>query len=140
MVIWHFVGGHPLLSINRGLTASSNAPESSYAGFAQLIEPNGANPRTVLIVGPINCPRPAGVRCTSLAAALDSAGVPYARTEQAQFSPSANLDGDKLSAVMNNDPPIVFINGMAKANPSADEVIEAYNAIIKPAPAQNKVY
>ena len=73
VVIWHFVNGRPIISINRGAPAS-NEPEASSAEFTKAIEPDGAAPHKVLIIGPINCPKPAGVRCTELAAALASAG------------------------------------------------------------------
>jgi hypothetical protein len=139
VVILHFVNGHPIIGINRG-TPASNEPATSPTGFTKAIEPDGADPNKVLIIGPINCPKPDGVRCTELAAALTSAGIPYARTEAVQFLPKSQLDADNLNAVMTGESPHVFIKGMAKANPTAEEVIAEYNATTRPVFTPNKVY
>ena len=132
VVIWHFVGKHPI--------GHPEAASRDSEGFISMIEPDGADPHKVLIFGPINCPKPAGMRCTALAEALAGAGVPCVRAEDIQLMPTPDFGVDKLNAVMNNDPPIVFINGRAKANPTLEEVIEEYNAMPRPTTTPNKVY
>lgn len=106
--------------------ASDNA-----SGFVPTAMPDGAGPDTVLILAPENCPSEAAQRADALAADLGRMGVPSTRAHSfsLKFSnPSAEerAAADRAMAVLNGTVPAVFINGMGKSNPSAQEVADEY--------------
>jgi hypothetical protein len=105
--------------------------QASPGGFIPAAMPNDAKPGTVLILAPLNCPSDAAQRADALAVRLDRMGIPTQRSNHFSANvtnPSeeetANLN--RSASVLNGEIPAVFINGMAKANPSADEVAAEY--------------
>lgn len=111
--------------------AEVEARSPSPVGFISVVMPDGARPNTVIILAPENCPSDAAQRADALSSQLTQARIPNARSH----SYSANLvdSSDKERAalqravdVMNGEVPAVFVNGMAKANPSFDDVVSEY--------------
>lgn len=105
------------------------APAVSRNGFVALpAAADMAGLPAVLVFAPQNCPREAGQRADSLVADLGRSGIPVSRSDHLSLS----LDGgnpaavERLSAVMNGEIPIVFVNGRAKANPTPMEVVAEY--------------
>ena len=110
-----------------------NAEVATYSpsGFSSVAMPNGAEKNVVLIFAPLNCPSDAAQRAESLAADLDRHGIPNRRSGSFALdveNPDATMQAavQRTTAVLNGAIPAVFINGMAKANPTTAEVVEEY--------------
>ncbi|KAF1714669.1 hypothetical protein CSC74_15580 [Pseudoxanthomonas yeongjuensis] len=96
-------------------------------GFVQIPAPDGQASRGIVIFAPANCPSDAAQRAEALARRLSAEGVPYARSENAEFGSLASPDEvSKVLSVMNGPVPVVFVNGKAKANPTPEEVVAEY--------------
>jgi hypothetical protein len=105
-------------------TADSN-------GFVRVLMPDGAQSDTVLILAALNCPSYAARRADDLARRLTEKGIPNTRSNQAHFTfdrrSADQIDRlNRSSVVGNGEIPAVFINGMGRANPTADEVAAEY--------------
>lgn len=107
------------------------AEESSPSGFVPAAMPDDAPPNTIVIFAPLNCPSDGAQRADSLAAQLEGLQIPVLRTSRY----SARSDGvnakslasvNRTLSVLKGEAPAVFVNGMAKANPSFDEIIAEY--------------
>jgi hypothetical protein len=96
-------------------------------GFVQIPAPDGQPSRGIVIFAPVNCPSDAAQRAEALARHLSAQGVPYVRSQNAEFGNLASQDEvSKVMAVMNGPVPVVFVNGKAKANPTPEEVLAEY--------------
>jgi hypothetical protein len=98
-------------------------------GFVPVQMPDGAARDTILILAPLNCPSAGARRADALAARLSALGVPTVRLNQYAISaPTADMQsGIKHAfAILKGDIPAVMINGRAKANPTAEEVLNEY--------------
>lgn len=103
----------------------------SRSGFIPVLMPAGAEPDRVLILAPINCPSEDAQRADELAAQLTRMGIPNTRSSSyslAVDNPTREQKErmDRAVVVMNSEIPAVFVNGMAKANPTAEEVAAEY--------------
>ncbi|TAK76624.1 MAG: hypothetical protein EPO12_16235 [Aquabacterium sp.] len=119
---WHEWQKHQADKIRAVADAGTSA-----TGFVPTAMPTVAKRNVVLILAPIDCPSDAAQRADALASELTRRGIPNERG--ASFSLSLNdpnaeerAAADRAVAVLNGTIPAVFINGMGKANPSADEV------------------
>ncbi|MBS9778177.1 MAG: hypothetical protein KGV50_05365 [Gammaproteobacteria bacterium] len=88
---------------------------------------------TIFIFAPQHCPKEAGQRADALERALESQGLTVQRKNRFHYSatnlPQEEIDAmNKTMEILNGEVPIVFINEYGKANPSADEVLEIYEA------------
>jgi hypothetical protein len=106
-------------------------PGPSPNGFISAVMPDGARSNTVVILAPLNCPSAAAQRADALAQQLSRAGVPNVRSSSFSTSipnPSAEQrEGiERAVTVLKGEIPAVFVNGMASANPSFDEVLAEY--------------
>jgi hypothetical protein len=114
--------------------AAKSTPISYQANPGEFIHtamPSGAKQNTVLILAPLNCPSLAAKRADSLAQQLTRMGIPNSRGNNFSLrvnNPSAEAQADMKRAgeVLQGEIPAVFINGMGKANPSAEEVAAVY--------------
>jgi hypothetical protein len=93
--------------------------------------PDGARPNTVIILAPENCPSEAAQRADSLASRLTEAGISNIRsssysTNIADPTKDQQAAVERAVKVLNGEVPAVFVNGMAKANPSFDDVVSEY--------------
>ncbi|SMF46598.1 hypothetical protein SAMN02745866_02978 [Alteromonadaceae bacterium Bs31] len=100
-------------------------------GFIEVVMPEGKSLGTVYILAPLNCPKEAGKRADLLESRLLSLGIPVARSSNGNVRASGNTKEDKnrfrnAVSVLKDEIPAVFINGMAKANPTVDEVVAEY--------------
>lgn len=96
-------------------------------GFVQIPAPDGQPGRGIVIFAPRNCPSDAAQRAEALARHLSAQGVPYVRSENAEFGSLSSQDEvTKVLSVMNGPVPVVFVNGKAKANPTPEEVVAEY--------------
>jgi hypothetical protein len=105
---------------------------SSPGEFIATAMPDGAEKNKVLILAPVNCPSAAAKRADSLADQLEKMGIPVARSNSFALRINNPSDEDKASmeraaSVLRGDIPAVFINGMGKSNPSAEEVASLYH-------------
>jgi len=96
-------------------------------GFLPVPMPDGTPAGTVLVFAPLNCPREGAQRARALAEHLTDLGIPVVKTDHyaAQaFEPNPETEAafKRLNIVMTGEIPIVLVNGMGKANPSAEEV------------------
>ena len=102
------------------------------SGFLPVPMPAGAERDTVLIFAPLNCPKEAAQRATTRSEKLAAASIPNVKTAHygAQtYEPTVENHAafKRLDVVMRGEIPIVLINGLGKANPTADEIISVYN-------------
>jgi len=104
---------------------------TSPTGFVPVIMPDGAAPNTVIVFAPLNCPKESAQRAEALAQRLVREGIPMQRS--ASYSVQiADVTAEQRSAmqrtdtVMRGEIPVVLVNGMGKANPSAEDVIAEY--------------
>lgn len=111
--------------------ARESAALTSVNGFVAMAMPGNAKRNVVQIYAPLNCPSEAAQRADALAQELTRRGIPNERGSHF----SLNVDNptaaqraalDRTVAVLNGEIPAVFINGMGKANPSAEEVLAEY--------------
>jgi hypothetical protein len=115
--LWHV---HERAVIDRALLASADSN-----GFVSVVMPPGALPDTVVVLAPLNCPSAQAKRADAMATQLTQMGIPIRRSNN--YSATIfNRDQMPLltrtNAVWGGEIPIVIINGMAKANPTVDEV------------------
>jgi hypothetical protein len=101
-------------------------------GFLPVPMPNGAQANQVLLFAPLNCPREGAQRANALADRLSAAGIPNLRTAEYRLqgaAATADLRNavKRLSFVMTGEIPIALVNGMGRANPTAEEIIAEYN-------------
>ena len=119
--------GHDVLttfSPRAAVTASPN-------GFLPVAMPDGAMANTVIILAPLNCPSDAAVRADELSRRLTRMGIKNVRSNSynARVDNATPEQRDALKRatdVLNGGIPAVFINGMGKANPTAEEVAGEY--------------
>jgi hypothetical protein len=108
-------------------------PDGYGAGqFVHSSMPTQAARDTVLILAPVNCPANAERtrRSQALAQELTRRGIPNQVTLSIAFKVDRTTDvqaeNARTGALMEAGPPVVFINGMAKANPSPEEVADVF--------------
>jgi len=99
-------------------------------GFIPAQMPDGAARDSVLILAPLNCPHDGAKRADAMAQRLRELGIPAVRSNNYSVTRVTrdNAAGvNRAVEVMNtNLVPVVFVNGRAKANPTADEVAAEY--------------
>ncbi|WP_447940640.1 hypothetical protein [Pseudoxanthomonas mexicana] len=103
------------------------ASAASRHGFVDIPLPDGQSGHHVVIFAPANCPSDAAQRAEALARRLDDAGIPYTRSQSANFSTlSSQDDANRVMSVMNGPIPVVFVRKRARANPDAEAVVAEY--------------
>ena len=117
--------GLPGHGISRATAALADAD-----GFVPAQMPDGAERDSVLILAPLNCPREGAQRAEHLAQRMKELGIPAVRSNRysvAQITKDNQASVNRAVEVLKTDTlPVVFINGRAKANPTADEVAAEY--------------
>ena len=111
--------------------AASVAPVANANGFIQLPMHSGAANNVVYVMAALNCPKDAAQRAEELAFQLKRRGVVVQRISGVSFdlSPSPSLaeaqqKQREMDAVMTGTLPIVLINGMGRANPDLQSVLD----------------
>lgn len=105
--------------------------EASPNGFVSATMPAGVTRNAVVIFAPQNCPSDRAQRADALAEQLTSRNIPVIRSSSFSASSAAptadeRADMERALQVLNAQAPAVFVNGMAKANPSLGEVVAEY--------------
>lgn len=105
--------------------------QPSPGGFLRTAMPEEARHGTVLVLAPVNCPSEAAQRADALARELEGMGIPVQRLNHFSIDGTYSNDEQKLALehtnkVFQGEIPAVFVNGMGKANPTADEVADEY--------------
>jgi len=105
--------------------------ETSPNGFVPATMPAGAAGNAIVIFAPQNCPSDRAQRADALAEQLRNRRIPVVRSSSysassAAPSPDERANLNRTLEVLNAQAPAVFVNGMAKANPSLDEVVAEY--------------
>lgn len=119
--LWHM---HERSVLDRDLQASGDSN-----GFVPVVTSEGAPPDTALILAALNCTSEQAKRADAMATKLSEMGIPNRRANNYSV---ANVTREQMplvkrtSAVLGGQIPIVIINGMAKANPTVDEVAAEY--------------
>lgn len=104
---------------------------ASPTGFVPVIMPDGAAPNTVIVFAPQNCPKESAQRAEALAQRLLREGIPTQRSasysvQLAEVTAEQRAAMQRTDTVMRGEIPAVLVNGMGKANPSAEDVIAEY--------------
>ena len=117
----------------RGDSAYRDA-EKSVNGFIEVAMADGAQPDTVFIFAPPNCPSLQAERARELERGLKARGIPATITSH--YSLRYTETSDELQARIKRtmavldaparDAPPVFVNGMGKRNPTLEEVAAEY--------------
>lgn len=100
---------------------------ASRHGFVEIPLPDGQAGHHVVIFAPANCPSDAAQRADALARRLDEAGIPYTRSQRANFSTlSSQEEANRVMSVMNGRIPVVFVRNRARADPAPEDVVAEY--------------
>lgn len=108
------------------------ADPNSPSGFASVVMPAGSKPNTVVIFAPKNCPSAAAQRASSMVQALNKAGIPNQLMDHFSLSIDNPSESDQaklkqIEILLNEGKiPHVFVNNMAKSNPTVEEVKSEY--------------
>src|SRR5579862_5701506 len=116
--LWHV---HQRAVIDRELMAFADGN-----GFVPVVTAAGAPRDTAVILAPLNCPSTQAKRADAIATELRQIGIPVSRSNSysARITDPAQMPLlSRTNAVLGGEVPIVIINGMAKANPTVDEVV-----------------
>lgn len=119
--LWH---AHGRAVIERDLAASADNN-----GFVPVATPADATPGTVLILAALNCPLAPAQRAAAMAQQLTQLGIPNRRTNNYSATITRRDQMPLLArtnAVLTGEIPIVIVDGMARANPTVDEVAAEY--------------
>jgi hypothetical protein len=110
-----------------------SAPDMAQSpnGFVSVVMPDGANPQSVIIFTPLNCPSDAAQRAEALSAQLTELGIAHVKSasySSYRTSPTQEykVAMDRTMTVLHGEIPAVFVHGMGKANPTAEEVLAEY--------------
>jgi hypothetical protein len=98
-------------------------------GFVPVQTPAGTAPNTVLILAAVNCPSAAAQRADTMAKQLSDMHIPSSRANSYSLAITRREQLPLLqqtSLVLGGEIPVVIVNGMAKANPTVDEVASEY--------------
>lgn len=96
-------------------------------GFVDMPLPDGQSGHGVVIFAPVNCPSDAAQRAEALARRLEREGIPFVRSQSANFSSlSTQEEANRVMGVMNGGIPVVFVRQRARANPDVDAVVAEY--------------
>lgn len=115
--LWH---AHQRAVIDRELMASADSN-----GFVSIVMPPSVPRDTAVILAPLNCPSAQAKQADVMATELTRMGIPVRRSNSYSAritDPSEMPLLTRTNAVLSGQVPIVIINGMAKANPTVDEV------------------
>ncbi len=115
---------HQRSAIARDLSTSADDN-----GFVPVAVSDDATAGTALILAAQHCPSAQARRADALAAKLSQMGIPNRRSSTYMISHVTRQQMPMLkrtNQVLGGEIPIVIINGMAKANPTADEVVAEY--------------
>lgn len=118
--VYAFWSSHERTVAERGLLAFQDTN-----GFVPVQTPPGTSPDKVIILAALNCPSAAAQRADTMAERLTQMGIPNTRANHYSVSVTDRNQLSLLqrtSVVMNGEIPVVIVNGMAKANPTVDEV------------------
>lgn len=116
-------------SHERTVAARSLLPYQDTNGFVPITTPPGTPTDSVIILAALNCPSAAAQRADTMAKRLTEMGIPNTRANH--YSASIK-DPDQMpllkrtSVVLSGELPVVILNGMAKANPTVDEVASEF--------------
>ncbi|CAK7050927.1 hypothetical protein CUZ56_01776 [Saezia sanguinis] len=84
----------------------------------------------IVIMAPMNCTSQQARAADDLAAALRAEGIAFRRTNSLSLSLEATEENRRLllrlDQVMDQPPPMVFVHGRAKSNPSFEEVVAEF--------------
>jgi hypothetical protein len=98
-------------------------------GFVDIPIPDGQEPAIVYVVAAENCPHEEAQRADRLAEDLSRGNISVQRMHHVGFTSIKDAsEAQRVSAVMNGELPIVFVNGRAKANPSIEDVIAEFKS------------
>jgi hypothetical protein len=113
----------------RSVAERSLLPFADSYGFVPVPTPAGSPSDTVVILAALNCPSAAAQRADTMANRLTQLGIPNTRANHYSVSISDHAQMPLLqrtSIVLGGEIPVVIINGMAKANPTVDEVASEF--------------
>lgn len=99
--------------------------------FVPVQMPSGMQRNTVFVLAPPNCPSDQAQRAEALIRDLGNAGIPVKRESGIAFDIENPTDAqmrdiDRAIAVFKRGAPVVYVNGLAMSNPSAEQTIAAY--------------
>jgi len=124
------IGAYQLwMSHERTVAERNLLPFQDTNGFVPVQTPAGMLPDKVIILAALNCPSAAAQRADRMARSLTALGIPNSRANH--YSASIT-DREQLpllqrtSVVLGGEIPVVIVNGMAKANPTVDEVASEF--------------
>jgi hypothetical protein len=109
------------------VAVEENAGPSAY-GFIDLPAEGKAGKKGIVVMAALNCPEDAAQRANYLTTQLEARGLPVIRTDGVSFriENGDSLTRSRIQTVMGGEPPVVFVNGRAKSNPTYKEVLAEY--------------
>lgn len=98
-------------------------------GFVPVLVASGTPKNTAVILAALNCPSAQAKRADAMASRLSELGIPNFRSSSYGVGGVTRDQAaliEQTSAVLGGEIPVVIVNGMAKANPTIDEVVAEY--------------
>src|ERR1700676_4559156 len=115
---------HQLSVFERSVLATADTN-----GFVAVQMPDGLRGDTALILAALNCSSVSAKRGDVMAQRLTEMGIPNRRSNNYSVAAATREQMPLLtrtSIVLKGEIPVIFINGMAKANPTVEEVASEY--------------
>lgn len=114
-------------------SALPGAVESEH-GFVPVQMPDGASRHGVLVLAPRNCPSDQARRTDALVQFLEDKGVPVVRGDSIAFdfadpTPEQIAGANRAVAVFQRGAPAVFIDGMARSDPTPAQALAEYRRL-----------
>jgi hypothetical protein len=120
---------HLWMSHERTVAERSLLPFQDTNGFVSVATPVGTLPDKVIVLAALNCPSAAAQRADTMASRLTELGIPNTRANNYSVSITGRDQLpllERTSTVLRGEIPVVIVNGMAKANPTVDEVASEF--------------
>ena len=104
--------------------------EISPNGFVEMTLPNGWSAHGVTFWAPVSCSKEQLRRAEQIRDHLVSHGVPFTFERSLAYSGSEPPpDFPQIEALFKREPPIVFVHGRARSNPTPEEVEAEYRGV-----------
>ena len=95
-------------------------------GFVPILAGGNSPPNAAVVLAALNCPSAQAKRADAMASRLSELGIPNARANNYRVGGVTRDQSaliERTSAVPGGEIPVVIVNGRAKVNPSAEDVV-----------------
>ena len=95
-------------------------------GFVPSPPLHGANHKNVLVISPPNCTSHEAENARQLVQSLKQKGIPVTLSGEFSLATSNHCDIAFIERLMDQGPPLVFVHGQVKSQPTFSETVTEY--------------